>query len=167
MPGSDTLHLQILGGIASQLKNLQMKYVNIELVWITSLYVSFFSGLFSTSLCSKPFHKIYLSGQVFKDGSRVNGSGSSDTSMWSSSVLQVTMDTSDGELKTGTSWSWNGLGLCLSRVFSGFASCHCNILSLKSKGCFGQNGDILEQDEIWYLSTLSHKTFTLGLIVQK
>jgi hypothetical protein len=41
---------------------------------------------------------IHLSGQVFQDSGRVDGGGGSDTSMAGCAVLQVSVDTSNGEL---------------------------------------------------------------------
>jgi len=84
--GSDTLHLQILGGVACQLEN--------------------------------------LSSQVLEDGGRVDGSGGTDATVGGGAVLQVPMDTTDGELKTGARRSRHGLGLCLAGILACFASCH-------------------------------------------
>lgn len=82
----DTLDLQILTGIASQLED--------------------------------------LSGEVFQDGRSVDGSGSTDTVALVDSVLQETVNTTDGELKTGlgTSGLWCLLaGWCLT-TFSSFSA---------------------------------------------
>lgn len=86
MAGSDTLHLQILGGVASQLED--------------------------------------LSGQIFEDGSRVDGGSGSNTSMRGGAVFQMPVDTSHGELKSGPGRPRHCLCLCLSRILSCFASCH-------------------------------------------
>ena len=41
----------------------------------------------------------YLSSEVLQDGGRVDGSGGTDTAVRGGSALQVTVDTSDGELE--------------------------------------------------------------------
>ena len=43
----------------------------------------------------------YLSGKVLKDGSGVNSGGGSNTAMGGGPVLQVSVDTTDRELKSG------------------------------------------------------------------
>ena len=58
-----------------------------------------------------------LSGEVLHDGSHVDGGTGSDT-LSIVSLPQKTMDTSDGELKSGSARP----GLCLSLNFSSFAA---------------------------------------------
>lgn len=65
-----------------------------------------------------------LSGQVLEDGSGVDGGRGSDASVAGRAVLQVPMDTTDGELKSGTGRARYGLGFRLSGVLASFASCH-------------------------------------------
>jgi len=60
---SDTLHLQVLRSVASQLEN--------------------------------------LSGQVLEDGGGVDGGGGADATVGGRAVLQVTVDTTHGELEAG------------------------------------------------------------------
>jgi len=74
------------------------------------------SGLFVvTSSISSQFQN--FSGQVFHDGSQINGGTSSDT-FSIIAFAQQTMDTADWELKSSTGRT----GLCLVLNFSSFAS---------------------------------------------
>lgn len=65
-----------------------------------------------------------LSGQVLEDCRRVDGCRGTDASVAGRAVLQVPVDTTDGELKSGTGRAGNGLGFRLSGVLASFASCH-------------------------------------------
>lgn len=82
--GCDTLHLEILRGVSSQLE--------------------------------------HLSGQVLEDSGRIDGGSRSDTAMSGRPRLQMSVDTTDRELKTGTGGSRDRLRLRLSRVLSCLAS---------------------------------------------
>lgn len=57
-----------------------------------------------------------FSGKVLKDGSEVDGSTGTD-SLGIVALLQKTVDTTDGELKTGLGRSGRGLGLGRSPAF--------------------------------------------------
>lgn len=65
-----------------------------------------------------------LSGQVLEDGSGVDSRGRTDASVASRAVLQVPVDTTDGELESGPGGTGHGLGFRLSGIFASFASCH-------------------------------------------
>ena len=69
--------------------------------------------------------KNYLGSEVFKDGSRVDGSGGSDATVRGGPALQVPVDTADRELKSGPGRTRNCFGLSLARIFTSFASGHC------------------------------------------
>ena len=70
-----------------------------------------------------------LSGEVFKDGSEVDG-GTGSNSLGESSCLEVTADSSDGELESSSGWSWYGFGgSCLTFSFS---SCSGHLVIVSS-----------------------------------
>lgn len=63
--------------------------------------MALFGASFSSpaaEFCSSCNLFFYLSSQVLQDSGRVDGSSGSDTSVACCAVLQVPMDTSDGEL---------------------------------------------------------------------
>lgn len=105
----DTLHLQILRGVTGQLENLNGR--------------SSCENNHRHHVAWKP----YLSSEVLQDSCAVDCSGGPDTTMGGSTVLQVTVNTSNRELEAGTSRTWHGFGFCLSRILTGFASCHCYV----------------------------------------
>lgn len=65
-----------------------------------------------------------LSGQVLEDGGGVDGRRGTDASVAGRAVLQVPMDTTDGELESCPGRAGHGLCLRLSGVLASFASSH-------------------------------------------
>ena len=83
MSWGDSLHFQILGCISRQFQNLLNRSITLsdnsnEHRWIT--------------------RDTYFSSQVFEDGCRVDGGGSTNSSVARGSVLQVSVDTTNREL---------------------------------------------------------------------
>ena len=69
-----------------------------------------------------------LGGEVLQDGGAVDGGGGADATVGGGSVLEVTVDTTHGELKAGPGGPRHGLGLGLSGILACFASSHCDSL---------------------------------------
>ena len=70
-----------------------------------------------------------LSGQVLEDGSEVDGGTGTDT-LGIVTLAQVTVDTTDGELKTGLGRAGGRVLGSRSRLATGFAARHCNVCCL-------------------------------------
>ncbi len=78
----------------------------------------------------------HLGREVFQDGGRVDGGGGAHAAVRRRAVLEVTVDTTDGELKAGPGRPRDGLRLGLSRVLSGFASCHFFLGSVEGNSSY-------------------------------
>jgi len=92
MTGSDTLHLEILGGVTCQLENLCKDGKRTEKR----------RSVFRFYLDDAELER-YLkltSSEVLEDGSRVDSGGSTNTTVGGRAALQETMDTTDRELET-------------------------------------------------------------------
>lgn len=90
MAGSDSLHFQILRGIASQLEHLIPYYIIIS-------YIN--DNRFLNQLKSRSD----LSGKILKDGSRIDGGSRSDTTVRCGPLLEESMDSSHRELESRSS----------------------------------------------------------------
>jgi len=100
--GGDTLHLQILGGVACQLKHLcTPKAVQLQ-SYVSDQDTCTNSGNWSLI-------KMQLtSGEVLQDGGGVDGCGGTDTAVGGGAALQQTMDTTHRELEACRHRSWQG-----------------------------------------------------------
>ena len=112
--GGDTLHLQVLGGVAGQLQNLENEREGFQTF---ARHVTFLT----IRQCERYPH---LSSQVFEDGGAVDGGGGSDASVRGGAVLQVPVDTAHRELETRARRSRDGLGLGLAGVLACLAAGH-------------------------------------------
>jgi len=65
-----------------------------------------------------------LSRQVFQDSGTVNGGGGTNSAVGRGPRLEMSVDSSDGKLKTGLGGSGHGLRLHLPRIFTSFSSGH-------------------------------------------
>ena len=115
--GGDTLHLQVLGGVAGQLQNLENEMEGFETFAPSR-------DIFNDKTVRQCERYPHLSSQVLEDGGTVDRGGGSDASVRGGAVLQVPVDTAHRELETRARRSRDGLRLGLAGVLACLAAGH-------------------------------------------